>query len=488
MPTDIEGDRDIGLDSPAPSADRMTFDRWRILVLLLLAQFMLAVDFSILNVALPVIGESLGFTLGNIQWIVTAFALAAAGFTLFFGRLGDYFGRRRLFILGMVALGVSSLIGGLATNPSILLAARVAQGLSTAMVTPAALSLLTTSFPEGPLRDRALGMNGAIMSAGFTTGAILSGVLLDLTGWRWLFFINVPIALIVAVAAPIFVPRPEEPETKPSLDVAGAILVTSAVLALVYGVTQLGNNGWDAALGIEALVASLVLFVAFWLVEKRAAQPLVPLQILAKRSVLVGNLSGLLAFATETSLVFLMTLYMQEVLGRSGLVTGLAFAVLGAGTILGGVTAPRVLGRVGNRGTLMAGFGLQAVATAALILLGPTPDSMILLLVATFLGGIGNMLAIVGFMTAATSGLPNHEQGLATGLATLTQQFGITVGIPVMSAIAAARMLAIAPEETGGYGQLTILDGILFAVCVNVALVALGFLIALLAGRPRTAD
>ncbi|MFJ2599012.1 MFS transporter, partial [Streptomyces erythrochromogenes] len=164
-----------------------------VLVVLLVAQFMLAVDFSILNVALPVIGDGLGFSLSNLQWIATSFALCAAGFTLLFGRVADLFGRRRLFLVGLAVLGLSSLVGGLATSPEMLIAARVFQGLATAAVTPAGLSLLTTSFPEGPLRQKALGLNGALMSAGFTTGAILGGVLTDLLSWRWAFFINVPV-------------------------------------------------------------------------------------------------------------------------------------------------------------------------------------------------------------------------------------------------------------------------------------------------------
>ncbi|MEP2785076.1 MAG: MFS transporter [Pseudoruegeria sp.] len=469
----------------------MNFKLWRTLIILLLAQFMMAVDFSILNVALPEIGNALGFSLSGIQWIVTSFALAAAGFTLFFGRLGDYIGRLKLFVAGMVLLGISSLVGGLAESQAVLLGARIAQGLSTAMVTPTAMSLLTTSFPEGPLRNRALGMNGAIMSAGFTTGAILSGVLLDFLSWRWLFFVNVPIAAIVVVMAPMFIQEAKRPANKGrvNLDMPGAVLVTAAVLSLVYGITALGDHGADAVLGVEALVLSVVLFLAFFMVERRAAEPLVPLSILGRRSVALGNIMGLLAFATETSLVFLMTLYMQKVLNLSGSMTGAAFAVLGLGTVLGGTLAPRVMGAIGKKGALLAGFFLQAVATAALIWLTMDSASMMLLLVATFLGGIGNMLAIVGFMTVATSGLPNEQQGLATGLAILTQQFGITIGIPVMSAIATARMSALGGSD--GSSDLpteTILDGILFAVAINVALVALGFLVAMMLTSRKAAS
>ncbi|NRQ32892.1 MFS transporter [Nonomuraea sp. NN258] len=427
-----------------------------VLVLLLGSQFMLAVDFSILNVALPVIGAGLGFGLADLQWVATTFALAAAGFTLLFGRIADLFGRRRLFLVGMALLGISSLAGGLASSPGVLLAARVAQGLATAIVTPAGLSLLTTSFREGPLRARALGLNGALMSAGFTSGAILGGLLTELLSWRWAFFVNVPVALAVLVAAPALLAE-SRPERRPRMDVPGAVTVTAGLLALVFGLTRAGEHGFADPVGVGALVAGAALLVVFWFVERRAASPLVPVSIMARPNVKWGNLAGLIAFATETSLVFLMTLYLQKVLGYTALATGLAFGVLGLGTVLGGVVAPRVLGRFGGGKALAAGFAVQAVATAALALLGAEQGWIWLLLAATFVGGVGNMVAIVAFMVTATSGLPDSEQGLATGLATMTQQVGITMGIPVMSAVATAAMG-------------TVLQGVIVAVLVNAAL------------------
>ncbi|MFF3602499.1 MFS transporter [Streptomyces sp. NPDC002463] len=452
----------VALDLPTPSTarpDRMTGRMRLVLVVLLLAQFMLAVDFSILNVALPVIGQGLGFTLGGLQWIATAFALAAAGFTLLFGRVADLVGRRRLFLGGMALLGVSSLAGGLATGPGTLMAARVAQGLATAAVTPAGLSLLTASFPEGPLRARALGLNGALMSAGFTTGAILGGVLTDLLSWRWAFLVNVPVALAVLLVAPTVL-KESRPAVRPRLDVPGAITVTGGLLALVYGLTATGEHGWTDPTALTALAAGAALLAAFVLVERRAASPLVPIHVLRRRTVVWGNLAGLVAFVTETSLVFLMTLYLQDVLGFSPLAAGLSFGVLGAGTVLGGVAASRFIGRFGARAALVSGGLLQAAATLALYGLGDDRGSLALLLAATFAGGVGNMLAIVGFMVTATSGIPDDEQGMATGLATMTQQIGITMGTPVMSAV-----VVTAP---------VLLDGIGRAVLVNAAIVAAG--------------
>ncbi|MGW5774623.1 MFS transporter [Streptomyces sp. NPDC003863] len=456
----------VALDLPTPSTarpDRMTGRMRLVLVVLLLAQFMLAVDFSILNVALPVIGQGLGFALGGLQWIATAFALAAAGFTLLFGRVADLVGRRRLFLGGMALLGVSSLAGGLATGPGTLMAARVAQGLATAAVTPAGLSLLTASFPEGPLRARALGLNGALMSAGFTTGAILGGVLTDLLSWRWAFLVNVPVALAVLLVAPAVL-KESRPAVRPRLDVPGAITVTGGLLALVYGLTATGEHGWTDPTALTALAAGAVLLAAFVLVERRAASPLVPIHVLRRRTVVWGNLAGLVAFVTETSMVFLMTLYLQDVLGFSPLAAGLSFGVLGAGTVLGGVAASRFIGRFGARAALVSGGLLQAAATLALYGLGDDRGSLALLLAATFAGGVGNMLAIVGFMVTATSGIPDDEQGMATGLATMTQQIGITMGTPVMSAV-----VVTAP---------VLLDGIGRAVLVNAAIVAAGAVLA----------
>ncbi|WP_406201094.1 MFS transporter [Kitasatospora sp. NBC_01560] len=456
---------------PATAPARGTTGRQRlVLVVLLAAQFMLAVDFSILNVALPVIGQGLGFSLGNLQWIATSFALCAAGFTLLFGRVADLLGRRRVFLTGLAVLAVASLAGGLATGPEVLLAARVAQGLATAAVTPAGLALLTTAFPEGPLRDRALGLNGALMSAGFTSGAVLGGLLTDLLSWRWAFFVNVPVALAVLLVAPRLIaesrPRPATGGGREGgrgrMDLPGAVTVTGGLLALVYGLTTAGERGWGYPPALVALVAAALLLTAFWFVERSAAAPLVPVRVLRRRTVVWGNAAGLLAFATETSLVFLLTLYLQRVLGFSPLATGLAFGVLGAGTVLGGVVAPRLIGRLGSRGALLAGFLVQAVATASLVLLGADRAWLGLLLAATFVGGVGNMLAIVGFMVTATSGLPDDEQGLATGVATMTQQVGITLGTPVMSAVA-----------TAAAAGTTVLTGVGWAIAVNTALVLL---------------
>ncbi|QNS05099.1 MFS transporter [Streptomyces xanthii] len=462
----------------APATERLSGRLKLVLAVLLVAQFMLAVDFSILNVALPAIGDSLGFALSDLQWIATAFALSAAGFTLFFGRIGDLIGRKKIFIGSLALLGAASLAGGLAASPEVLLAARVAQGLATAAATPAGLALLTTSFAEGPLRQKALGINGALMSAGFTTGAILGGILTDLLSWRWAFFLNVPVALAVVVIAPAVI-KESRPTERPRLDLPGALTVTLGLLGLVFGLTQAGERGWTHPHALLGLGAGALLLAAFFLVERRATAPLVPLRTLGRPTVAWGNVLGLLAFVTETSLVYLLTLYLQKTLGFSPLAAGVTFGVLGLGTVAGGLLAPRVIARTSTLTALVAGGLVQTVFTAALLFLGTsTGASLALLLPATFFGGVGNMLVIVGFMVTATSGLPDAEQGLATGLASMAQQVGITLGTPVMSAVVTA-------ATAGATTASAVHSGVTTAIAVNAGLVLLGVALAALFLRPR---
>lgn len=433
------------------------------LPVLLTAGFTLAVDFSVLNVALPVIGRDVGLETSGLQWIATSYALCAAGLTLFFGRVCDLAGRRRIFLLGMLLLAVSSLAGGLAQTATLLLGARAAQGVATAMVTPAALSLLTTSFAEGPARDRALGLNGALMAGGFTTGAMLGGLLTDTLNWRWAFFLNVVVAVAVLLVAPTVLPADSTSGARPRLDLPGAVLITGALVALVLGATNAGERGWTTPPTYVPLVLALTLLVLFVLVERRTREPLVALGILRRPPVAIGNLAGLLAFATETSLVFVLTLYLQDVLNLSPLAAGGVFGVLGAGAVLGGLVAPRVFSRTGLRRGIVLAFGVQALATIPLAFAGTGQIWVLPLLALVFVGGVANLVAIVGYVSTATSGLPDHEQGLATGLVTLSQQVGITLGTPVLSAV------VIAASGDGLLGGLRLAIAVNALVCLAAA-------------------
>lgn len=429
------------IDSTASGRDargsaHFTTTQTAAMAVLLAANFTLAVDFSILTVALPPIGRELGFDDAALQWIVTVFAVCAASFTLFFGRVADLFGRKRLFLTGIVLLGVASLAGGLAATPGMLLAARAGQGIATAMVTPAALALMTTMFPEGPARSRALGLNGALMAAGFTTGAVLGGVLTGSVSWRWAFLLNVAVA-VAAFVVGVAVLREPSRARRPRLDLVGAVTVTAALVALVLGIDSAGRQGWAHPGTWGALVISAVFIAAFVRTEQRTAQPLVDLAMLRRRSVAWGNLAGLLAFATETSLVFLLTLYLQDILGFSPLAAGLMLALLGLGTVLGGLLAPRVIGRIGARNAIVLAMTAQALVTLPLAFLSSDSAWVVPLLGLTFVGGVANLVAIVGYVVTATGEVPADQQGLATGLVTMSQQVGIALGTPVMAAVVA---------------------------------------------------
>lgn len=467
-----------------PAPERMTRRQTLVLVLLLGAQFTLAVDFSIMNVAVPVIGRELGFAQENLQWIATAFALSAAGFSLLFGRIADMVGARRIFLAGLSLLTLASLVGGLVDAQGPLLAARVAQGLATAMVTPAGLALLITSFPEGPLRDRALGLNGAMLSAGFTCGAVVGGLLTDVLSWRWGFFINVPIGVLLLVVSPMLLSKSRARQGG-KLDIPGAITVSAGLIALVYGISSAGQYGWGSSTTLLSLGIGVVLLVAFGFVELRAPEPLAPLRILARRTVTWGNIGGAATFIGFTAMIFLLTLYLQEVLGYSAMATGLTFGVLGVGAFLGGITAPRWIGALGSsHAVLVGGLLIQGITVGALYFAGDSRSWLYPVLALAFLSSYSHVVAIVGFMVTATSGLPNEQQGLATGITTLTQQVSITVGIPIMSAVATAQIRA----AHGKSQELATLGGINVAILVNgLILVAVAALVALFVKRRAAA-
>lgn len=395
------------------------------LAVLLGAGFLLSIDFSILNVALPQVGAGVGLDAGALPWVSTAFVLPAAGFTLVCGRLGDLLGRRLLFRSGMALLVAGSLLGGFTTTPELLLTARALQGFATAMTLPAALSLLTTTFAEGAGRDRVLGLNGALLSGGFTVGALAGGTLVDLLGWRAAFFVNVPVAAAILIGSRVVAESTRPDRTRP--DLPGAVTVSGGLLALVYAVV---------APSPVAAVVAVVLLAAFAVVERRSPAPLVQPRILARRTVKWGNFGGLVLFAVEPAVIYLTTLYLQQVLGLSPLVTGLVFGVPGLASVAAGVLAGRAIGRFGSRVLLVAGLVVQALATLPLAFLGPDRTALLVLVPALFAGFFGHVSAIVAFTVTATSGLPDEEQGLATGLTSMTQQVGITVGIPLLSAVA----------------------------------------------------
>lgn len=449
------------------------------LVVLLGAQFMFAVDFSIVTVALPVIGTSLGMPLTEFQWIVSTFALAAAGFMLLFGRITDLYGRRKFFLGGMAVLTVSSLVGGLATNPAMMIVARVGQGLATAMVTPAALSLVTTSFAEGARRNRVLGLSGALLASGFAAGSLLGGVLTDLLSWRWTFFINVPVGILLIVGG-VAVLAESKVVKVGKLDVPGATTVTAGMLALVYGVTNAERAGWGSASTLGTLALAVVLLAGFFVIELRSANPLVPVQVLRRRTVSWGNLGGLTTFSMASALAFLMTLYLTEVLHQSAMITGVIFAAWGITSVFGGLLAPKAMKRLGSQSAaLVAGLALQAASCAVLFLVGTdTVAGIVLVVICTSTNGFGHVFSVVSYTVVAVSGIPDEEQGLATGLASMTQQVAFTVGIPIISAVVAGAI-------NGRTGADAVLGGVITGVLTSAAVIAVGaVLVAVFLRKP----
>lgn len=445
---------------------RMTGREKLILVLVLGAQFMLAVDFSVLNVALPTIGDGLGFAPSNLQWIVTGFMLPAAGFTLLFGRVADLFGRRRLFLAAMVLLAAASLVGGLATSPTVLLIGRVGQGLAAAMAVPAGMSILTTTFPEGPLREQALGLNGAVLTGGFALGAVLGGVLTDLLSWRWAFLLNLPVALLILIAAPALISEARNPE-RTRLDIPGAVSVTGGLLALVYGITAAEREGWGSAGVLIPLVIAVALLVAFWFIELHSPNPLVPVRVLKRPTVGWGNFGGLIVVAMPSALVFQMTLYLQNVLAYSPLAAGLTFGGASVAAVVGGIVAPRFISLIGSHASLAIALVIQSLGLVAMLGVGESPSGIYLVLAAFSVAFFGHAYGLVSYTVTATSGLPNEEQGLATGLTTLSLQVALTLGIPILSAIALARNGSL---ESSTSAVDATLGGMHLAVLVGAAI------------------
>ncbi len=438
--------------------------RQRLILLVLLgAGFMLAIDYSILNVALPLVGAGVGLGLTGLPWIVSAYALPAAGFTLLFGRLADLFGRRRLFLSAMVLLIGASLLGGFASNPEMLLTARVLQGFATAMAIPSSLSLLTTTFSEGAARNRVLGLNGSLLAVGFTVGSLVGGTLVSYLSWRAAFFINVPVAVVILLVTPFLIGESRVPN-RVKLDLPGAVTVTGGLLAVVYAVLEKS---------VPSAVIGVLLLAAFWIIELRSPAPLVPVGILKRPTVKWGNYAGLVAFTTESGMIFLTTLYLQNVLGLSPLSTGFVFGVPGLSAVFAGVHVGRFLGRFGYRKVLAVGLFVQGLTILPLVLLGADQTGLALAVVipSLFVGFFAHVICIVAYTVTGTSGLPNDEQGLAAGLTSLTQQVALTVGIPFLGAIAATQSVWL----TGFHLALSV--GVIVTF-VSVALVWFGL-------RPR---
>ena len=410
------------------------------LALILVAAFMVVLDFSIVNVALPSIERELHMPPNAVQWIITGYAIAFGGLLILGGRAADLLGRRRMFIVGLVAFSLASLAGGLAQDPALLIAARVIQGAGAAIVAPAALSLITTSFPEGPERTRAIGLYGAISSVGFVSGQVLGGVLVQFTSWRAVFLVNVPVGLLAAALAPAILGQAAKSKTisktKSSLDLRGALLITSAVALLVFAVSQGVVLGWTSPLVIAAVLAAVAATLAFGMAEARHPAPLIRLSLLRRPSLRNGSTLSFLLGLWNGGEMLIMSLYLQQVLHESPLFTGLAIAPQGVVGFTAGVFGPRLAAKMGIRRLLILTGAATAVGFAVLTRLPAVGYSPILLIV--MLIGFGTAGTAFGSVVLASRGMADADQGLVGGMINTSRQIGAAVGAALLPAVAEA--------------------------------------------------
>jgi EmrB/QacA subfamily drug resistance transporter len=422
--------------TPTPARSRKPLQ----LALILVAAFMVVLDFSIVNVALPSIERELHMPADAVQWIVTGYAISFGGLLILGGRAADLLGRRRMFVTGLVAFALASLAGGLARDPTLLIAARVIQGAGAAIVAPAALSLITTSFPEGPQRTRAIGLYGAISSIGFVSGQVLGGVLVQFTSWRAVFLVNVPVGLAAAVLAPAILGPVSAHRARTGnarrLDIRGALLITSAVALIVYAVSQGVVLGWTSPLVIAAIVTAAAAAAGFLKAETKHPDPLVRLPLLRRPGLRDGSMLAFLLGLWNGGELLVLSLYLQQVLHLSPLSTGLAIAPQGVVGFAMGLLGPRLAGRLGVRRLLVL-TGASAAAGFAVLTQLPAGGYSPVLLVVTLIG-LGTAGTAFGSVVLASRGMADADQGLVGGMINTSRQIGAAVGAALLPAVAEA--------------------------------------------------
>jgi EmrB/QacA subfamily drug resistance transporter len=426
----------------APDAGPVMTERAknRALLLLAMTQFVIVIDASIVNVALPSIGTALNFSRDNLTWVVNAYTLTFGGFLLLGGRMADLLGRRRMFMLGLVVFSLASLLGGLAQSEAWLIAARAVQGLGAAIVSPAALSIVTNTFADGPERNRALGIWGAVAGAGGAAGVLLGGILTSGLSWRWVLFVNVPIGIAAAALAPRTLGESRREEAGSSFDIPGAVAVTGGLALLVYAVVDAVNVGWGATRTIVCLAAAGVLLIAFVAIELRQRDPLMPFSIFRLRTLRGANVVGLLIGMSLFSMFFFISLYLQDVMGYSPIKTGLAYLPLAVGIIIAAGVASQLVTRVGFKAPLIAGILMVAGGLLWFSHVPATGGSFATdVLGPSLLAGVGFGLAFVPVTIAAVTGTKPQEAGLASGLINTSQQIGGALGLAILATVANSR-------------------------------------------------
>ena len=423
--------------------------KWIALVLLALAQFVVVLDASIVNVALPSIGRDLEFSQENLPWVVNAYTLVFGGFLLLGGRMADLLGRRRLFIAGLILFGVASLLGGFAQTEGQLIAFRALQGLGAALISPAALSIVTTLFTEGAERNKALGVWGAVAGAGGAAGVLLGGVLTEFLGWEWVLFVNTPITIAAAVIAPRLLDESHSGAESRHFDVAGAVTVTAGLSLLVYALVDANDAGWGSTQTIGLLALTAVLLAIFVAVELRSKAPLVPFRVFRLQTLRGANIIGLLIGMALFSMFFFISLYMQQVLGYDALKAGFAYLPLALTIIVSAGVASQLVTKVGFKPVLAAGLGLIAVGLVWFSQVSTDGTYVGDVLFPSLLAAAGLGFAFVPVTIAAVTGVSNSEAGLASGLINTSQQIGGALGLAVLAAVATnvTGDLAAVPRE-----------------------------------------
>lgn len=451
-----------------------------VLSLLAFAQLIISLDFTIVYVALPEIGLELGFTDQTLQWVVSAYAVTFGGFLLLGGRAADLLGKRNVFILALGLYAASSLVGGLAGNPTTMIVARGVQGLGGALLFPATLSLINTLFAEGPQRNKALAIWGGAGASGLTLGSLLGGLLTSAFGWASVFFVNVPLAGIVIVAALAVVPRDKRSTSGGRFDLPGAITATSGVTLLVYVLIQGPDRGWTSTGIIISAVAAAVLLALFAAIEARSTHPLMPLRLFRNRSLAAGMAITFVFMGTFSTLPYFLTVLFQNVHGLSALETGLAFLVPSLSIATGTQIGERTATRIATRTTLCTGLIVGAIGTAMLAIGISADGGYGAVVPGLVVSGIGQGITWTGMWIAAASGVDGHEQGIASGMASTTQQIGGAVGLAILIAIANSHV----DGQTGDDLRTAMADGTQIAVFVAAVGIVLGALVALtLPGR-----
>ncbi len=441
------------------------------MVLLCVAQFMVVLDVTIVAVALPSIQRSLGFAQADLQWVVSAYTLAFGGFLMFSGRAADLYGRRTLFMVGLALFASASLVCGLAGSPGLLVAARAAQGLGAAIVAPAALSILTATFPAGEERNRALGFWTAAQASGGAIGWVLGGVLSEGLGWEWVFFVNVPVGAVGVALAPVLLAESRDRTVTSRLDAWGAITITGGLALLVYGLAGAEEAGFGSFLTLGTLALAVALIAAFVLIERRVVSPLIPLKIFRSRNLVGANLAISAVNIATNAPLFLCILYLQGVLHRSPTETGLGFVPFNLSVITGSFLGARLTYQVGARINMTCGLSLIALGTLLFMGIGPKGGYLAHLLPGFVLMGVGVGLASVASTAAGTSAVGADKQGLVSGLLNTAAQIGTVLGLALLVPLSAARADAL----TGGAGdppEIALVEGFRWAFFGGAGLAA----------------